>query len=184
MPLPEFCKTAVFESSRLKYRGIDQNDSENLVRWRSSEDVYKYSKNPNPISMKEHENWYAKYCARPHEYRAIITHNETNANIGTVGGVFEGDTCELSYYIGEQEYRGQGLAGEAIDAMMRYVLSMSGIRKFRAFIHRDNTASAACVTKLGFKCKRAEGVLNVYELVLNEQQLSKSEAINEHIGKN
>ena len=163
MPPPEFCKTAVFESSRLMYRGISHNDAENLVRWRSSEDVYKYAKNPSPISMQEHENWFAEYCARPHEIRAIITHKKTNDDIGTVGGIIEGETFELSYYIGEHEYRGQGLASEAIEAMIRYVLHSAGISKFRAYVHKDNTASAACVTKLGFSCMHAEDKMNVYE---------------------
>ena len=162
----EFCKHAVFESNRLKYRGINHIDAENLVRWRSSEDVYKFAKNPSPISMQEHESWYAKYRSRPNEFRAIITHKKTNDDIGSVGGVFEGDAFELSYYIGEQEYRSQGLASEAIDAMMGYVLNSAGINKFRAYVHKDNAASAACVKKLGFTYVISDGVMNVHEAEL------------------
>ena len=159
----EFCKTAVFESSRLLYRGISQNDSEKLVRWRSSENVYKYLKNPNPISMQEHKKWYDEYYLCPHELRAIITHKETKTDIGMVGGMVGGEAFELSYYIGEAENRGLGFAGEAIESMMKYVQSAVGITKFRAFIHKDNAASAACVTKLGFICIQTEGVMDVYE---------------------
>ena len=160
---PEFCKTAVFESSRLKYMGIEQNDAENLVRWRSGFDVYRFAGNPRPVSMEEHENWFAKYCTRLNEFRAIITHKVTNVDIGSIGGVFEGDVFELSYYIGEPEYRRQGFAGEAIEAMMIYVLNAEGMRKFRAYVHKDNTASAACVVKLGFKSTRVNGAMHVYE---------------------
>ena len=101
-------------SERLLFRGIRKDDAENLTRWRSRKDVYHYSSNPKPISVSEHILWFEQYSTRLNEIRVIVIEQKTGKDIGMVGGLLESDVFEISYYIGEPEYRGKGFAGEAI----------------------------------------------------------------------
>ena len=160
-----FEKNSVFESERLLFRGIRAEDAENLVRWRSREDVYRYSNVPEPITLPEHLLWFEKYLTRSQEIRAIIAYKAKNKDIGMVGGVIEDGVFVISYYIGEPEYRGKGLAGEAIGALIEFVLSQTEITAVHAYVLKDNAASISCLSKIGFKLLRRGEATDLYECI-------------------
>jgi ribosomal-protein-alanine N-acetyltransferase len=159
-----FEKSCCFESERLKYRGINIDDSPNMVAWRSRPDIYQFSSNANPVTLEEHLAWFNGYALRMNEIRTIITDKASNADVGMVGGIWENQTLILSYYIGETQYRGKGFAGEAIKALMTYVCNVFGIHSFEAHILPTNIASIACVEKLGFKRNGESGTNITYRL--------------------
>ena len=61
----------------------------------------------------------------------------------------------IGYIIVPARHR-QGLATEAVSAMLDFCFSELGLHRVQAFIHPDNTASGTLVEKLGFHC---EGLL-------------------------
>jgi [ribosomal protein S5]-alanine N-acetyltransferase len=59
-------------------------------------------------------------------------------------------------YIIDPAHCRQGIATEAVSAMLRFCFQDLGLHRLHAFIHPDNTASRALIEKLGFRC---EGLL-------------------------
>ena len=157
-----FCKSAAFESERLLFRGITESDEDNLIRWRSREDVYRHTPNPQPITIGEHKAWFSKYMKNEHAYRAIIIEKSSNESIGMVGGEYENDAFVISYYIGEPSYRGKGLASEAISALIAFISATNNITMFHAYVQEDNLASISCLSKVGFSLVSVTDKTNLY----------------------
>ena len=59
-------------------------------------------------------------------------------------------------YIIDPAHRRQGIATEAVSAMLRFCFEELGLHRLQAFIHPDNTPSRALIEKFGFRC---EGLL-------------------------
>lgn len=160
----DFDKSTIFESERLAFRGITIEDAENLIRWRSREDVYLYAFNPRPVTHCEHLAWFAKYMKNEQAYRAIITEKITNKDIGMVGGEFEDGAFVISYHIGEPEHRGKGYAGEAIQSLIAFVRKAS-VTIVYAYVHEDNEASISCLRKIGFMSTKKNSIMAMYKYI-------------------
>jgi [ribosomal protein S5]-alanine N-acetyltransferase len=61
----------------------------------------------------------------------------------------------IGYIIDPARHR-QGIATEAVSAMLRFCFEDLGLHRLQAFIHPENTPSRALIEKLGFRC---EGLL-------------------------
>lgn len=59
-------------------------------------------------------------------------------------------------YIVDPARQRQGIATEAVSAMLDFCFGELGLHRVQAFIHPDNTASRRLIEKLGFSC---EGLL-------------------------
>lgn len=146
-------KEDVFASERLTFRGLCEEDTEYLVKWRSDLDTIQYFRDPTPVTREKHLQWLrGSYRQNEARYDFVIFEKMDGNPIGTVGvnGVEQGnDTCEISYMIAEPSYQRRGYGAEAITAMMRYMMTQ-GICHFVAEIHVENQASIATVKKLGY----------------------------------
>jgi RimJ/RimL family protein N-acetyltransferase len=146
-------KQDVFESERLFYRGINELDSDCLVKWRSNPELIKYFRNPTPITRENHINWYENlYLNNLSRYDFIIIEKISNRKIGTIGVSFidyEKDACEISYMIAEFDFQRKGFASEAILAIMSK-MNEEKVCNFYVEIHKDNVASIQVCKKLGF----------------------------------
>lgn len=61
------------------------------------------------------------------------------------------DEYELSYHVYRSEYRGQGVATEAVTLMTRYLFESKRMNRIRLVIHPDNLASRRIAEKCGFR---------------------------------
>ena len=161
-----FDKNCKFASERLLYRGIKEDDAEKLVRWRSREDVYRYFDNPSPISLSEHLSWFRQYMQQDNELRTIIAEKKVGKEIGMVGGLLKGSAFVISYYIGEPEFRGKGYAGESIEELIRFVQNVMSVRLYQAHVHKDNTTSISCLSRIGFSLLMRTESSCIYEYSL------------------
>jgi len=140
-----------FESERLIYKEICIDDTDNIVRWRSDQMIYEYFKNPEPITLENHINWYKnKYLSDKTRVEYIIIHKQTNTPIGSVGASdISKNTLQIGYLIGEASFQKQGFAVEAINAVIN-IYNQAGINEFFAEIRKDNIASIKTIEKCGF----------------------------------
>jgi len=159
-----FEKNVSFSSKRLRFRGISAYDAETIVKWRSQKDIFKVSKNPAPITMESHLSWFDGYMNRPNEIRVIITDIDSDKGIGVVGGICVAQTCILSYYIAEEEYRGKGLAVEALKRFVLFVYMTTGLYMFEAHIKPGNIASVKTARNAGFLQISRDEELMIYAL--------------------
>ena len=139
MPLT---KDYSFESARLRYRGIERRDAEDIVRWRSDPANYRNFFNARPISMEEHLMWFDGYLKDTTRYDFIIE-TPDGIPIGTCGlsGIGESG-CEISYMIGDVGSRGKGYASEALRALTEVAFAELGVDHVDARVLPRNEASA------------------------------------------
>ena len=150
-------KDHTFTSERLYFRGISEQDTDALVRWRSDPDVIRYFRNPTPVTREGHLKWLTgSYQNNPDRHDFIVIEKESESPIGTVGlNMSDDGLCEVSYMIAEPGFQRRGYAVEAIRAVMDEA-QKEGIHAFMAEIHRDNTASIRTIERLGFTLDRRQ----------------------------
>jgi [ribosomal protein S5]-alanine N-acetyltransferase len=61
------------------------------------------------------------------------------------------DEYELSYQVYAPEHRGQGIATEAVNLLVRYLFETKRVNRIRLVIHPDNIASRRLAEKCGFR---------------------------------
>jgi len=160
-----------FESERLLYRGISEQDADSLVKWRSEGDLIRYFKNPEPLTLKGHMEWFNNFYlyddsrfdfvimekashsgTSEHARKGIRLRKSVDSKIGTVGVNvldYHKKSCEISYMIAEIGARRKGYGSEAVLALICR-LKQEGICHFYTEIHGDNLASIRTSEKLGF----------------------------------
>ena len=146
-------KSADFESDRLLFREICAADAKQIVKWRSTPAIYRYFRNPKPLTLENHLAWFANtYQNDPTRIEFLIIEKESMLPIGMVGmsNWNEGTSSgEVGYTIGEASGQGKGYASEAVSSII-HEFSRKGLSVCVATIHQDNAASRKVVEKNGF----------------------------------
>lgn len=159
-------KQDTFESERLFYKGINEQDDDCLVKWRSNIELIKYFRNPTPIIKGSHINWYKDfYVNNLSRYDFVIIEKLSNKKIGTIGVNvidYEKYSCEIFYMIAEFDFQRKGFASEAILAMM-HKMNEEKILTFYAEVHKENMASIKTVQKLGFSKMSEQGNFSIFK---------------------
>ncbi len=141
-----------FLSERLFFRGINEQDTDCLVRWRSDPRIIRYCNNPVPLVEQSHLYWYQeKYLKSSNRFDFIVIDRILNKKIGFMGIKdidWESRQGEISYAIAEKNFLQKGYAKEAIWALLKYI--QRDIKLAYAIIHQDNIASIKTVSSLGF----------------------------------
>ncbi|WP_108249004.1 GNAT family N-acetyltransferase [Planctomonas deserti] len=79
-----------------------------------------------------------------------VRNGEVIGHTGFHGPPDEAGEVEISYTV-LPEFRGRGLAGELLDALLEWCAARDDVRSVRASISPDNTASLALVRRRGFE---------------------------------
>ncbi|MBQ7233264.1 MAG: GNAT family N-acetyltransferase [Bacillales bacterium] len=142
-----------FISERLSFRSITVEDTQEIVKWRSDPDIIRYFKNPMPLTTEEHLKWYQNYLLQNCRYDFIIEDKLSFTKIGFLALLNidkENSGCQISYTIGEDIYRGKGLAKEAVLSLIRFGQDTFNLKNFFAEVHYKNISSIRLVEALGF----------------------------------
>ncbi len=161
-------KNLTFESERLRFRGIERRDAEQIVAWRNDDRINAYFIHHKTLTLEEHLAWYEAYLKNPDRYDYIIICKQDNRPIGTVTLRDFSDLTrvDIGYAIAEVAYQKKGYAGEAITALMHFGAKQFGVSGVRAEIHVDNTASIRTVEKLHFQQTELKGQFAVYQRLM------------------
>ena len=132
-------------TERLLLRRFSQVDFQDVSDWEKSADA------PQEIVARQ----FLDFCF--HEYKqrgqgpwAIVV-KQTGKVVGNCGYIGIRDFCgEVNYYIAPG-YRGQGLATEAVSALLKYGFGDLDLVRIQARCRPDNPASARVLQKLGMK---------------------------------
>ena len=139
MPLT---KDYSFESARLRYRGIERRDAEDIVRWRSDPANYRNFFNARPITMEDHLAWFDGYLKDTKRYDFLIE-TPDGKPVGTCGlSAIDESGCEISYMIGDVGSRGKGYATEALRALTEVAFTELEVDHVDARVLAHNKASA------------------------------------------
>lgn len=165
-----FTRMPVIETERLRLRRMHVTDSA---------DMYEYSKNPEvtkyltwyPHPDEDYTRDYLEYLGTKYRigdfYDWGVTLKSTGKMIGTCGFTrfnYTDDSAELGYVL-NPVYRGQGIAPEALEAVLKFGFDKLALNRAEAKYIEGNDASRRVMEKVGM---RYEGTLRGSMLIKGE----------------
>lgn len=155
----------LIETNRLVLRKIDKSDANSMLEYLSDKEVVKYY-GLAPFKTIEDAlseiSWYESIRSKKSGIRWGITLKEKNEVIGSCGFFnmnLKHYRTEIGYEL-NKNYWGQGIASEALEAIIRYGFESMEIHRMEALIEPPNISSQRLVEKQGFL---REGLLRNYE---------------------
>jgi RimJ/RimL family protein N-acetyltransferase len=134
----------------------------NLVcKWMNDPKVRHYSRNMWPLTLEDVKKWFEPPADRQMREFIVFTvyHKEAKRPIGSIGfnqTNWVSRNANIFLTIGEPEYWGKGIAGEASKLMINYGFTELNFHKIFASVFTPNSRSLRAAEKLGFE---KEGVL-------------------------
>jgi RimJ/RimL family protein N-acetyltransferase len=130
-------------------------------KWMNDPKVRRYARNMWPITLEEVKKWFEPLADRQMREFIVFTvyHKHAKRPIGNIGFNhinWVSRNANIFLTIGEPEYWGKGIAGEASRLMINYGFTELNFHKIFAGVFTPNSRSLRAAEKLGFK---KEGVL-------------------------
>lgn len=141
-------------TARLLLRPWRRGDEEALVRHADNPRVSRFLRDrfPSPYTRADADSWIAhiERQAGPVTDFALVVTGEPigGAGIEPFHDVFA-IGAELGYWLSEAHW-GQGLATEAVEALVPYAFGVLGLLRLQATVYAPNVASARVLEKAGF----------------------------------
>lgn len=158
-------KFPIIETERLVLRQIIKDDAVDILKYLSDDDVMKYYGLKPFKSMEEalqEIDWYHSIFDEKSGIRWGITIKEKGRVIGSCGFlnlVQQHHRSDIGYELSE-DFWGQGIASEAIAAVIKYGFEQLNLQRIQALIEPPNIPSQKLVERNGFI---KEGLLRNYE---------------------
>lgn len=145
-------KKDAFQSDRLLFRGIEEQDADTIVQWRSNPTLIQYSFDKIPLTKKRHLQWFSQYKFDVYRLDFLIIKKVTLEPIGIVGLRaidMRKKEAEISILIGKSQ--GDGYGVESIRAICQYGKDIFILKRVWAVIHMNNLISIKAFEKAGFQ---------------------------------
>ena len=145
--------------------------SDSYISWMNDYDVTKYTE--QRFQKHSHEVIEKFVCEKfesPIDYLFGIFHKDKhigNIKLGPVNDFHK--IAEVSYFIGDRNYWGLGIATLAVNAVVKFGKNDLGLRKFNAGYYDCNIGSAKVLEKCGFE---VEGVKK-NEVIFENKRISR-----------
>lgn len=141
------------ERTRLmKLRKITEDDTDNIIKWRNSEDVLKYFLDKRPLTAERHNEWYQNMILTGKVHQFIIVLDDEREigsvylkNIDTVNS-----NAEFGIFIGEKCEKGKGYGTMATRLICDYAFRTLHLHKVYLRLLSDNQRAEKCYEKAGF----------------------------------
>ena len=155
----------VLETDRLILRQVTNDDAKSLLTYFSDTDVMKYY-GLEPFKsiddVLDEISWYKSLFEKGTGIRWGISLKGSDKIIGSCGffnRAVEHSRTEIGYEL-SKEYWGKGIAGEALESVVKYGFQNLQLERIEALVEPANLASLKLLDKIGFE---KEGLLRHYE---------------------
>jgi len=131
-------------------------------KWMNDSEIFRFSKQSNKKhSLRQIKEFVLNKKKSKSEflYKILIYENKKNKHMGNIklGPInFENKTADISYFIGEKNYWGQGITTKAIKMIINLAKKKFKLKKLQAGHWEKNIASKKVLLKNKFKL---EGIL-------------------------
>jgi ribosomal-protein-alanine N-acetyltransferase len=153
--------------SRLFLRLVVPDDcNAQYVSWLADPQVHQYLETRWKIqSLEAIRSFVEAMVDSQDDYLFAIVDSATSSHIGNlkVGSInWNHAYADISYFIGEASFRGQGYASEAIRLAVEFSFSRLGLHRIQAGVYHSNRASAKALETAGFRheCALREQLVN------------------------
>ena len=137
-------------------REISEEDSECVVRWRNAENPNRVFFSDRILTLEHQHRWIKTYRNDPSDFTFIIEHDGNPVGMVSLYHIKEKKAEFGRLLIGEKEFRGQGLAGEAVRRVIDFGFRDLGLEEIRASVFEDNRPAVSLYLSVGFKIVREE----------------------------
>ncbi|MBR0442962.1 MAG: GNAT family N-acetyltransferase [Clostridia bacterium] len=161
-----FSRMPELETERLILRKMRVGDEEDMYAYARRSEVTRYllwSPHPDIYYTRDYLRYLATRYATGSFYDWAIVHKQTGRMIGTCGfTAFDcpHDAAEIGYVL-NPDYRGQGIAPEAVRAVLTFGFEKLALHRIEARFIEGNEASLRVMEKVGmrFEGYRREAML-------------------------
>ena len=141
------------KDGRVYLRLMTREDTDNIVRWRNSDEVRAQFIYQKLFTRESHENWIKNMVETGKVVQMIIVLKEGERPIGSVyvrDIDVEHRKAEYGIFIGETDCYGKGYGTEAAELMCEYAFSYLGLHKLMLRAYAENERAIKSYEKAGF----------------------------------
>ena len=127
-----------------------------IVRWNNDPAVRHYARFALPTTPEQVKKWFEPAPERTARNVVFFTiyYKKDKGPIGSIGFFninWLNRNAEISAIIGEPDYWGKGIVGEAAKLLIKYGFTELNLHKIKAAVFNPNNRSLRAAEKLGFK---------------------------------
>lgn len=142
---------------RVSIRKFQEKDISNKIKWINDSKNNKYLHYDLPLEYEKTLNWFNKNKDRVDRYDAVIEVDGVPVGlIGLLSIDYENSKAEYYITLGEERYKGKGVAKLASIQLLEYAFKELNLNKVYLFTEVENKSAQRLFEKLGFK---KEGLL-------------------------
>jgi len=155
---------------QISIRKFDEQDVENKIRWINNPNNNKYLHYDLPLEFDKTLEWFNKNKDRTDRYDAVI--QVDGIAVGLIG-LLEIDKrnkkAEFYIALGEEEYKGKGIASKASKILLDYSFNDLELNKLYLYTEKENVSAQRLFEKIGFQ---KEGLLKE-DLIYNNRKVDR-----------
>lgn len=143
----------MLSSERIYLRPIDNDDTDNILKWRKHPDIRRNLFSSEQVTKEGHLQWLEKLKESTERKEFVIVRRDSNIPIGTVGLSnidFQNHKAELGIMIGETKEWGKGLAAESCFLLLKFAFQELKLNKVYLRVFEGNTPAIRLYGKIGF----------------------------------
>lgn len=134
-------------------RKMEEQDTEDIIRWRNSDFVKQNFIYQKPFTVEGHHEWIRTMIDTGKAIQFMICEEETGRAVGSVYFRDIDEThhkAEYGIFIGEKDALGKGYGTEAARKMIAYGFDTLHLHKIMLRVLAENTAARRSYEKAGF----------------------------------
>ena len=141
------------EYNGVTLRDFEEFDIDNKIVWINNPNNNVYLHYDIPLEYDKTLNWFKN---KNNDIRCDLVIECNGVPVGLIGLIgIDGINNKAEYYIciGEQNYKGKGIAKKATIMLLEYGFNKLGLNKIWLNVDSDNTAACHLYEKSGFVCE-------------------------------
>lgn len=141
-------------NEKIILKPISSEDTENIIRWRNSENVRKNFLDQRMFTVESHTNWLKNMVETGKVEQFIIIDKNSNLPVGSVflrDIDYENRKAEYGIFIGEDSARGKGIGTAAAERVIQYGFEELKLHKIFLRVLAENIGAIKSYEKAGFK---------------------------------
>ncbi len=146
--------TAAIRATRVHLRLLAEDDLEMTLAWRNRDDVRRWFKQSDVISLENHRAWFNKHQLVDDAFMFVVEENETGAPVGQVS-IYAIDRevgeAEVGRFIAAPGISGKGYIREAISALVQFAFNELSLQRVYLEVLADNARAIRLYESLGFR---------------------------------
>lgn len=141
----------ILEQEKICLRPLERGDLEASRRWVNLPDNARDLLRVLPVSQPEQEKWFEAICFDPARMVWALLHEDQHiGNLGLYHIDLLHRRAELWCLVGDESYRGHGLAKQACRLLLNYAFKGLGLNKIFLHVAAGNGPALELYKKLGF----------------------------------